>query len=120
MLSLFEGFGLETEYMIVDKQSLQIQSIADKVIYDLKGAFEREVDLGETKISNDIGLHMLEIKTNGPKNNLENVHKSFQATAEKVNAILSKYNARLLPTGMHPFMKPAQEAVLWPHENREI
>jgi hypothetical protein len=37
-----------------------------------------------------------------------------------MNAALAALGARLLPTGMHPWMDPRTETKLWPHEDGEI
>ena len=115
-IHLFGGYGVELEYMIVDKNSLAVKPIADKIIYDVIGRFVSDVEFNETAWSNEIVLHVIEIKTNGPRRDLSGLDKLFAEDVKKINKILRNYNCILLPTGMHPFMDPMKETVLWPHE----
>ncbi|MFN5297332.1 MAG: glutamate-cysteine ligase family protein, partial [Planctomycetaceae bacterium] len=39
----------------------------------------------------------------------------FQIEVGEINRRLAPLNARLMPGGMHPWMDPAEETVLWPH-----
>jgi carboxylate-amine ligase len=115
-IHLFGGYGVELEYMIVDKKSLSIKPIADKVIYDVTGKFESDVEFEEAAWSNELVLHVIEIKTNGPRKALRKLDEVFLKNVNDINNILLKYDCILMPTGMHPFMDPLKETVLWPHE----
>jgi len=44
----------------------------------------------------------------------------FQAEVIRANSMLKSLGCRLLPTGMHPWMNPLAETVLWPYGNKEI
>ncbi len=115
-LHLFGGYGVELEYMIVDKNSLSIKPVADKIIYDVIGEFVSNIEFEETAWSNELVLHVIEIKTNGPRKDLNNLDKLFAKDVNEINKILQNYECMLLPTGMHPFMNPQKETKLWPHE----
>jgi carboxylate-amine ligase len=119
-LHLFEAYGVEMEYMIVKKDTLEILPITDKVIYDVAGKFESDVELGEMAWSNELVLHVIELKTNGPRKNFEGIAQLFQENVKKINGILEKYDACLLGSGAHPFMNPYKEMCLWPHEYNQI
>jgi gamma-glutamyl:cysteine ligase YbdK (ATP-grasp superfamily) len=41
---------------------------------------------------------------------------TFQAHVVRINKLLEAFDARLLPTGMHPWMDTQREFRLWPHE----
>lgn len=116
-LHLFEGFGIELEYMIVDKQTLAVRPIADKLMEQVGGGYDREVDLGEVAWSNELALHVIEMKSNGPSPTLSGLAPKFQANVERIDGLLAPMGARLLPTAMHPFMDPSREMRLWPHED---
>jgi hypothetical protein len=58
---LFEVTGIEIEYMIVDRETLAVRPIADLVL----GA-DGELELGSIACSNELVLHVIELKTNGP------------------------------------------------------
>ena len=51
-LQLFEAFGVELEYMIVDRHTLQVKPIADQLIREQAGAFVSELEAGEMAWSN--------------------------------------------------------------------
>lgn len=119
-LSLFEGYGIELEYMIVDNRSLQVRPIADQVLEKLGGQLMLEVDMGPMAWSNELALHIVEVKCNGPQKDLLTMRRQFQAEIERVNRILEPMQAMLMPSAMHPFMDPDTEMRLWPHENTVI
>lgn len=105
-LHLFEGFGVELEYMIVQRDDLRVLPITDKLIYDEVGAYLSDVEFGEIAWSNELVLHVVELKTNGPAESLKGLEGKFQRHVRKINEMLLKYNAMLLPTGAHPLMNP--------------
>lgn len=119
-LHLFEGYGVELEYMIVDRQTLNIKSVADKVLEAVGGPWSREVDCGTLAWSNELVLHVVELKTNGPAKSLNGLHVPFERDIRRINDILSPLDACLLPSAMHPWIKPDDEAALWQNEDVEI
>lgn len=119
-LHLFEAYGVELEYMIVDKDSLDVKPITDELLRDVAGSYVNEIERGEIAWSNELVLHVIELKTNGPARDLTELHESFQQQVNKINRQLEKYNARLMPGAMHPWMNPDTEMKLWPHEYNPI
>jgi carboxylate-amine ligase len=117
-LHLFEAFGVELEYMIVDSRSLDVMPAADRVL-EVSGE-DTEIDRGDLAWSNELVLHVLEFKTNGPARTLDGLARRFQDDVIEANRKLQALGARLMPTAMHPWMDPLRETVLWPHGNREI
>jgi len=113
---LFEGFGVELEYMIVDRATLAVKPVADEVLRAVAGAYESEVEVGALRWSNELVLHVIELKTNGPAASLERLPDLFAAHVARINELLAPHRARLMPTGMHPWMDPLRETRLWPHE----
>jgi len=115
-LGWFEGFGIEIEYMIVDADTLDIAPIADKVLAAAAGGEAvNEVERGAIAWSNELALHLIELKTNGPARTLDGLERSFQADAGVINDILRHHGARLLPGSMHPWMDPDTQTQLWPY-----
>ena len=119
-LHLFEGYGIELEYMIVDCASLSVRPLTDRVLRQVAGKIVNEIEVGPLCWSNELVLHVLELKTNGPAARLEGLADQFQAGILQVHEQLALHNARLLGTAMHPWMDPHRETVLWPHENSPI
>jgi carboxylate-amine ligase len=115
-IHLFEAIGLELEYMIVDSRSLAILPLADKVLAAAAGEIVSEVAMGALSWSNELVLHVLELKTNGPAASLAGLDGEFKRHVDQVNTILHPMGARLMPTACHPWMDPLKETVLWPHE----
>lgn len=119
--ALFSVFGIEIEYMIVDKQTLEPLPITDEIIKILNnGIITNEVELDDIAVSNELALHVIELKTNGPVNDLNKLDQSFLKVLHLIQNILNKFNAILLPTGMHPWFVPDSSLKLWPHSNNEI
>ncbi len=119
-LHLFEAYGIELEYMIVHAGTLDILPIADQILRDITGAYDSDADRGDLSWSNELMLHVLEFKTNGPAPALEGLPAKFHAAVAEANNRLAAYNARLMPSAMHPWMDPFKEARRWPHEHSAI
>src|SRR5690606_20826997 len=97
-LHLFEGFGVELEYMIVDRETLCVAPMADELIRRVAGAYLSEVERGELSWSNELALHVVELKTNGPAASLVPLAELFQDHVRQVDEALAPLGARLLPT----------------------
>ena len=117
---LFEVFGVELEYMIVDANTLSVVPLADQVMHAVAGEFASEVELGELAWSNELMAHVIELKTNGPAADLTMLPKLFQEHVGRINEILQSHGASLTPTAMNPWMDPHSEAKLWPHEHNAV
>lgn len=120
MWGLFERYGIELEYMICDRNSLNILPIADKLIFELSGAYPNEVEAGAISYSNELALHVIELKTTQPVRSLDGVDSLFVEHVNRLNKKLVPFNACLVPTGMHPWMDPFAELRLWPHGQNPI
>ncbi len=117
---LFEAFGVELEYMIVDADTLDVRPITDRVLHQVAGEYLSEVELGQIAWSNELALHVIELKTNGPARSLSPLSDQFQEHVRRINELLQPHGARLMPTAMHPWMDPHRELKLWPHEYNPI
>ena len=119
-LHLFQGTGIELEYMIVNKQSLKINPIADEIIKSLTGNYTSDTEYKNIGWSNELVLHVIELKTPEPVITLKYLDESFLKSIRKINDYLSEFNSVLLPTGAHPLMNPFKETKLWPHEYNAV
>src|SRR5210317_42164 len=119
-LGLFAGFGVELEYMIVDRDTLAILPVADLVLKEVAGEMVNEVERGAVRWSNELVLHVLELKTNGPAPVLGGLADEFTRQVRQVNQLLENFGGMLMPGAMHPWMDPDLEARLWPHGDRSI
>lgn len=120
MLRLFEGFGFELEYMVVNAETLAVLPVTDKILRAVAGEYALEVERGETAWSNELVLHVIEIKTHGPAQKIAPLAQLFHRDICAINDILAPLGGVLMPTAMHPWMNPATETRLWPHEQNEI
>jgi carboxylate-amine ligase len=119
-LRLFEVTGIEIEYMIVDRDTLSVKAIADELIKAEVGRYESEIEVGDVAWSNELALHLVELKTNGPARRLPGLAGTFQANVAHINRLLAPMGAMLMPSAMHPWMNPDTELALWPHEHSPV
>jgi len=119
-LSLFAATGIELEYMIVSSDSLDVLPVSDKLIYSVTGNYENSYEEGPIGWSNELVMHVLEFKTNGPAAQLASLAGQFQDNLRRVNDLLLEHGGKLMPTAMHPWMNPVLQTTLWPHGDREI
>lgn len=120
MLRLFEGFGIEIEYMLVDAGTLDVAPHADWLLAQAAGEVTGEFPSGALAWNNELALHVIEVKLAAPADSLDGVAAAFQGEVARINGLLQERGLRLMPGGMHPWMDPDAEMRLWPHENREV
>jgi len=119
-LHLFDAFGIELEYMIVGSESLDVLPVADRVLRAAAGEETNEVERDALAWSNELALHVIELKTNGPVAALDGLSSLFTDDIREINRMLEALGGRLLPGAMHPWMDPARQTKLWPHGDRAI
>jgi len=120
MLHLFEAVGIELEYMIVDNQSLRVKPVCDQLLQDVAGMQTSDWENGAIAWSNELVMHVVEFKTNGPVSEWHGLANSFHENVLLANQKLELLNARLLPTAAHPLMNPFTETVIWPYDSHEV
>jgi len=119
-IAAFTGYGIELEYMIVDRETLAARPIADLLLVDADGNVANEVDHDELAWSNELVRHVVELKTNGPAESLQGLEGNFHADLVEINRLLAPHGACLMPTAMHPLFVPDRETRLWPFGQNEI
>ena len=117
---LFEVYGIELEYMLVGRKDLKVNPIVDKLLTKKNGALTSDVENGKIEWSNELVTHVVEMKTNGPTANLEELDSLFAENVKEMNSLLEEYDSFLLPTAAHPFMNPHIETQLWQHNYSKI
>ena len=110
----FSVFGLELEYMLVDAATLDIVPAADRMLAFLTPDVTTGLDW-----SNELVAHVIELKNPAP-GPYAGLPQRLQTEIRRANARLAAAGLRLLPSGMHPWMDPARETVLWPHAGAPI
>ncbi len=116
ILHLFEGYGIELEYMIVDKETLSVLPVTDKILHHIAGEYVSDAEMGELEWSNELVLHVIELKTNGPAKSILGLEQNFHNHVQHINQILAPMHGKLMPTAMHPWMDPNSEMKLWEHD----
>ncbi len=115
-LAAFAGYGVELEYMVVDRQSLSVRPIADRLLDHQSADRPR----GAMAWSNEVVLHLLEVKNRAPVPALDALPDAFNKEVAVANAELAGLDAWLMPGAMHPWMDPKAETRLWPHAHADI
>ena len=117
--SLFECFGVELEYIIVQRDDLRIAPWSDRVLINADGLPVSDIERGSVTWSNELTAHVIELKTTDPVASLDGYAAAFANEVGELNRRFAPHGAMLLPTAMHPMMRP-EEAVLWAHDNNDI
>ncbi|MDB4949610.1 MAG: Glutamate--cysteine ligase [Gemmatimonadetes bacterium] len=115
----FSVAGMELEYAIVDRD-LNVASLVEPAFRVLAGRGTSDVDLGAVGFSNEIADHVFEVKTAEPVESLAVAEEVLVEGIRRFGAVLRDgFDARLMPTGMHPWMDPAKGRV-WTRSNARI
>ncbi len=120
-MPLFDRFGIEIEYMIVDRERLDVLPVSDQVLAGARdGQIAGTVEFDDITWSNELVLHVLEFKVSQPAPALTGLPRAFQAHVGRANDIASSLGGQLLPSGMHPWMDPLTQTRIWPHEYNPV
>ena len=119
-LGLFEAVGIEVELAIVNADDLSVLPVSDRVLAAAGDRGEGEVERGETAWSNELVLHVIELKTSAPRPSLDGLAALLAADVRAIDALLEPLGGRLLGTAMHPEMRPLRDTRLWPHGYGEV
>lgn len=116
---LFEVTGLELEFAVVDS-ALAPQCLVEKAFRAIAGKPVSDVELGPIGFSNELAAHVFETKTVDPVRDLSVAESTLVEGVQRFAAVLrDQFDAQLLPTGMHPFMRPS-DTHLWRRSGRAI
>ncbi len=119
-LHLFDAYGVELEYMLVDRETLAVAPICDRVLEAEAGEPVSELERGPIGWSIEVAAHVLELETNGPTRRLDaDKAQDFTRDLRRVDELAAGFGARVLPTAMHPLMDPTRETTTW-GEDRPI
>jgi glutathione synthase/RimK-type ligase-like ATP-grasp enzyme/gamma-glutamyl:cysteine ligase YbdK (ATP-grasp superfamily) len=115
----FEVAGMELEYAVVDRE-LNPASLVEKAFRAIAGRATSDVEMEGFGYSNEIADHVFELKTLAPAASLQTAEELLARGVQRFSRLLrERFDARLLPTGMHPWMDPKQ-ARLWSRSNSAI
>jgi len=106
--------------MIVHAGTLDVAPVADRLLETVAGELTDEYENGEVAWNNELALHVIELKCNGPRSELAGLARAFSENVALANVKLRDTDERLMPTAMHPWMDPETELTLWPHGLRNV
>ena len=106
--------------MLVRKEGLKVNPIVDQLLTKKNGSLTPDIDNGKIEWSNELVAHVLELKTNGPTGNLEDLDTLFSENIQEINSLLEEFDTLLLPSASHPLMQPKTETQLWKHSYSKI
>jgi gamma-glutamyl:cysteine ligase YbdK (ATP-grasp superfamily) len=116
---LFEVVGLELEYVIVDGD-LRPRCVLEEAFRHANRRPTSDLEHKRVGFSNELAAHVFEIKTLEPQKSLARIEADLVDGLRFFRGVLNdRLGARLLPTGMHPFMRPA-DTMLWRRSGRAI
>ena len=118
-LGLFEGYGVELEYAVVSRGNLDVAPRVDALFRELSGDVDGPVPLGRLQAVPELPLHVVEVVAPEPSADLADLVEPCRQAVRRLDGALRSLEARLLPTGMHPWMDPRTELKLWPHRHGE-
>lgn len=111
---------MEIEYAVIRRDTLAVDPSADRLLASLGGNPDAHPSAGNVEADNELAAHVLELKCRNPAPDLAAQARDFAAFVKLANRTLAQWNCRLMPGGMHPFMDPAHESRIWPHEDSGI
>src|SRR3954464_3877771 len=96
---LFQAYGVELEYMVVDRATLAVRPIVDRLLERAAGlpgaSIEEggdehpgEVAVGDLSWSNELALHVVELKGAQPAPRLEGLASRFALHVKAINELL--------------------------------
>lgn len=117
---LFDCYGIEIEYMIVNREDLNVLPIADFLLRDSEGHVHNEIQKNGLSWSNELAAHVLEIKNQSPAPSLTGLDVEYHQSVMKALDELERYDGTILPGPAHPWMIPDRESKLWSHGQQDI
>ena len=91
----FSAFGIELEYMVVSKDSLDIQPIVDQFFLDFSKSDSNVIKRGAVDWSNELVNHVLELKNPKPTADLKKLAEDFSSEIRFINEQLNARGCQL-------------------------
>ena len=117
---LFEVYGIELEYMLVNNDSFRISPKVDELLTLKAGELKADIENGDIAWSNELVAHVIELKTNGPAKSTDDLAEKFHENILEIDALLKPLNLQLLGSAAHPLMNPNTDTQLWKHSYSEV
>ncbi|NRR91704.1 glutamate--cysteine ligase [Winogradskyella undariae] len=117
---LFEVYGIELEYMLVNNKTFKVAPQVDELLTLKAGQLEADIDNGAIAWSNELVAHVIELKTNGPAKNTDDLSDKFHANILEIDTLLKPLDLQLLGSASHPLMNPNTDTQLWKHSYSKV
>ena len=117
---LFEVYGIELEYMLVDNNTFKIAPKVDELLTLKAGELKADIENGDIAWSNELVAHVVELKTNGPAKSTDDLAEKFHNNILEIDTLLKPLNLQLLGSAAHPLMNPNSDTQLWKHSYSEV
>ncbi|MGJ8549785.1 glutamate-cysteine ligase family protein [Winogradskyella wichelsiae] len=117
---LFEVYGIELEYMLVNNKTFKVAPQVDELLTLKAGQLEADIDNGAIAWSNELVAHVIELKTNGPVKNTDDLSDKFHANILEIDTLLQPLDLQLLGSASHPLMNPNTDTQLWKHSYSKV
>lgn len=99
---------------------LRAQCLVEDAFRAIYGRPVSEIEHAQVGFSNELAAHVFELKTVEPQRSLVRAERHLLTGLRFFSRVLEhRFGARLLPTGMHPFMR-ATETKLWRRAGRRV
>src|SRR5678815_2316755 len=95
-LRLFDAYGIEVEYMLVDGERLDVAPAADQLLESVAGEHTDEFENDTIAWNNELALHVIEFKCNGPRRSLSGLSDDPRGRACGSRASRSPRSRRLM------------------------
>lgn len=109
-LALWQGFGMEFEYLLADRIGLEARAKARWFLQKMK-TFSKHPKF---EWSHEFFQHLVEVKNTDPTLSLEQLAKGVRQEVQAAAVFLKKKGFVFLPAGMHPFLDGKNSIPLWP------
>lgn len=112
---LFDVYGIELEYMLVKNENFKVAPQVDALLTKKAGELVADIENGDIAWSNELVAHVIELKTNGPAKNTDDLAEKFHDNILEIDELLQPLNLKLLGSASHPLMNPNTDTQLWKH-----
>lgn len=118
---LFGAYGVEVEYMVVDRDTFEVLPKVDVALDTLAARSpDGETLVGPIEWANELAAHVIEARCATPVPDIAALRAPWNVAREAMDALLAPHNACLLPSATHPWMNPRTDSHLWSREGAHI
>lgn len=114
---LIQAIDVALQYMIVDKDSLEIRPLGEDLIAFKQSNHRTDPHHGLIRWDKELVSHLITLSNTKSVANFNSLDNAFADHVKLINTHLSASHAMLLPTAAHPLMHPDKHANAWAHSD---